>query len=1221
MPSWTREQEAAIYLRNADMLVSAAAGSGKTAVLVERIIKIVVHQRVPIQSILVVTYTNAAAGEMRERIEVAVSKAIETEADPELKAFLIDQLRVLNRASIKTFHAFCMDIIRSHFQKISIDPSFRMLNEMERTILIEEAIDAVFESAYESSEASFIYLVEAYSGNREDQRLRDMIKQIYRFVMSQPYPMKWLEYQVEAYEQEAHPLRKIWEKILLEQARTKVEGAFELLEEGLEICEMPGGPLPYKETLLSDYAQFKRIDEAIALENVKALEAAILNFSFTRLKSIKKDEKASMDEALVETVKTQIRDKLLKKNIYESLAMPFREKTLDRYFEEFERLAPALRTLKELVEAFDANFMALKNSKNVLDFNDLEHYAIKVLEDDAIAKTYQNQFEYIFVDEYQDASSIQETILTRIKRSNNIFMVGDVKQSIYKFRLAEPALFLEKFRTYAPYDQVLKQYKVENVHELNPKLEGMHAIRIDLKKNFRTRTEILETVNKLFSNMMSERLGEITYDDSAHLVGGAKFEALEGPAVSVKVISKKPLNSEGLGEIEVPLEEDSLTEMDEVSLGNLKTDEIEARTIAREIKRIIGTPIYFPKTQMWRTCSYKDIVILIRSFRSWQETFDSVFSEEGVPFYAESNSGYFDTLEIRLMMDYLKILDNPYQDISLMAVLRSPMYRFTIDELIYMRQLGTGDQYFYDQLNYFIDLEDDGNPNEVLKEKVRFFLNQLEAIRKFATYNPIDDVILKILQETQFFNYVSVMPGGVARQANLKLLIERATQFKNSKIVSLTLFVQFYEQLSKNSGDMGVASSIGETDDVVRLMSIHKSKGLEFPVVMVAGLGRKFNLMDTHGDLIMHKHIGMGLSYVDVSLRAKSASLVQLLLKEQLKVETLSEEMRVLYVALTRPVDRLYLFGTVADAEKRFAKWQRGCSYYNLFTAGGFIDWILSVNPKACDIIDPSTLISIEQASSQSNQKSIEKWINLKQQAMLEKDRVQDSERDAAQNSALDREIGDRVPDEAGVFERLNTLLPAFEQTYEPQKIAVSDLKKKEFAFNAPVLIQTPQFLLEELPLTPAEKGTAMHKVLEKIDFTQVYTEATLQKFISELVTSRFLTEQEFKAIEISKIGQFLSSELGIRIRNERHFKETPFVVKVNEQLVQGIIDLYLETDEGIILIDYKTDFVGDCDLQKVANQYRIQLDAYKMALESILNKPVIQKVIVFLNYNRAVEI
>lgn len=1211
MPSWTREQEAAIYLRNADMLVSAAAGSGKTAVLVERIIQIVVHQRVPIQNILVVTYTNAAAGEMRERIEVAVSKAIEAEADQDLKAFLIDQLRVLNRASIKTFHAFCMDIIRSHFQKINIDPSFRMLNETERIILIEEAIDSAFEKAYESSKEPFIYLVEAYSGNREDQKLRDMIKQIYRFVMSQPYPMKWLEHQVDAYEQEDHPLRKIWEKLLLEQAKIKVEGAFELIEEGLEICESPSGPRPYKETLLSDYAQFKKIDEAIALENVKQLEMAILNFSFVRLKSIKKDEKALLDETLVETVKTQIRDKLLKKSIYESLVAPFKEKTIDRYFEEFERLGSALGSLKELVEAFDTNFMALKNSKNVLDFNDLEHYAIKILEDNAIAETYQKQFQYIFVDEYQDASSIQETILTRIKSPNNLFMVGDVKQSIYKFRLAEPALFLEKFRRYDQYDQILKRFEVETVHELNPKLTGAQQIRIDLKKNFRTRTEILETVNSLFSNMMSERLGEITYDDSAQLIGGAAFEAIEGPAVSVKVISKKPLSSGWQNETDDQGEDDSLMDTDELSLGNLKTDEIEARTIARQIKAIIGTPIYFPKLQLWKPCTYKDIVILIRSFRSWQETFDSVFSEEGVPFYAESNSGYFDTLEIRLMIDYLKILDNPYQDISLMAVLRSPMYRFTIDELIYMRQQGTTGTYFYDQLRHIsAQGDDDENSNELLKQKVTFFLNQLEAIRKFATYNPIDDVILKILQDTQFLNYVSVMPGGVSRQANLKLLIERATQFKNSKIVSLTLFVQFYEQLSKNSGDMGVASSIGEADDVVRLMSIHKSKGLEFPVVMVAGLGRKFNLMDTHGDLIMHKHIGIGLSYVDVPIRAKSASLVQWLLKEQLKIETLSEEMRVLYVALTRPVDRLYLFATVADAEKRFVKWQRGCSYYNLLTAGGFIDWILSVDPQKCDIIDPTTLMSIEQASSQSNQMSIEKWLTLRQQALKE-DYVQDH-------------MQGQIKDEIGsseVLKDLNTPLPALEQVYEPQKIAVSDLKKKEFVFKAPTLTQTPQFLLEEIPLTPAEKGTAMHKVLEKIDFTQVYTEESLLNFVKKLVEARFLTDQEFKAIELSKISQFLSSELGIRIRNERHFKEMPFVMKVNEQLIQGIIDLYLETDTGLVLIDYKTDFVKEGELQNVANQYRIQLDAYKMALESILNKPVVEKVIVFLNHNKAIGI
>lgn len=1188
MPSWTRDQEAAIYLRNADMLVSAAAGSGKTAVLVERIIQIVINQRVPIQNILVVTYTNAAAGEMRERIEGAISKAIETESDESLKAFLIDQLRVLNRASIKTFHAFCMDIIRRHFQKVNIDPSFRMINETERAILIEEAIDLAFENAYEANSEDFIYVVEAYSGNREDQKLREMVKQIYRFIMSQPYPFKWLEDQVTAYTDESHPLRQVWNKLFIAQAKVKIEGAFELIEEGLEICQLPGGPLPYRETLLSDYNQFKRIDDAILSENVKAVEESILSFSFERLKAIKKDEKANMDEALIETVKTQIRDKLLKKSIYESLSAPFKEKSLERYTQEIEKLSKALNALKALVVAFDEVFMALKNSKNVLDFNDLEHYAIKILEDDVIAETYQSQFEFLFVDEYQDASSIQETILRRIKGVNNLFMVGDVKQSIYKFRLAEPALFLEKFKTFSQYDQVLEKYDVETVYELNEKLQGPQQIRIDLKKNFRTRTEILDEVNTLFSNMMSERLGEINYDASAHLVGGASFDEAHGPSVSLKVISKKAMGSEwneNMSDGDLALDDESNDDLDDLSLGNLKTDEIEARTIARQIKAIIGKPVFFPKEQVWRPCRFKDIVILIRSFRSWQETFDSVFAEEGVPFYAESNAGYFDTLEIRLMMDYLKILDNPYQDLSIMSVLRSPMYRFTIDELIFIRNHYQSEVYFYDQLKLATSHD---AISEALRNKINLFLTQLETIRKFASYNPIDELILKILKDTQFLNYVSVMPGGVSRQANLKLLIERATQFKNSKIVSLTLFVQFYEQLSKTSGDMGVASSIGEADDVVRLMSIHKSKGLEFPVVMVAGLGRKFNLMDTHGDLIMHKHIGMGLSYVDVEMRAKSTSWVQYLLKEQLKLETLSEEMRVLYVALTRPVDQLYLFATIPDAEKRIAKWQRGCSYYNLLTAGGFIDWIMSVNPEKCEIIDPATLMALEASEALSNEKSKERW-------------------------SLTFET---APVDSPVYHVLNKAIPRLNQSYKPQKIAVSDLKKKDERFKAPVMTQTPKFLMGEVELTPAEKGTAMHKVLEKLDLAQEYTLENLDVFIKSLVTARFLTEQEAKGIEIPKISQFLKSELGIRIRQERHFKETPFVIKVEDQLIQGIIDLYLETDQGLVLIDYKTDYVAESDLQNVANRYKIQLDAYEMALESILNKPVVEKVIVFLNHN-----
>ncbi len=1201
MTRWTREQAAAIQLRGADILVSAAAGSGKTAVLVERIIQIVTVERVPILNLLVVTYTNAAAGEMRERIEAAISSAIETAVDESLKGFLIEQLKVLNRASIKTFHAFCMEVIRGHFQSIGVDPSFRMLNETERSILIEEAIDETFESFYEKASDAFLYLVEGYSGNREDLKLREMIKAVYRFVLSQPYPMKWLQAQMEAYETEDHPMRTLWEQTLLAQMTAKIEGAYEVLEEAMEICSMPGGPLPYLETLKSDYEKFNVLEEAVESGSLSRVEEAIKGFSFDRIKTIKKADRETLDEELVESVKTELRDKLIKKGVFESIAAPFKEKNYLRYMAEIDSQKDAVREIIELTGAFEAAFKEKKQAKNVLDFNDLEHFAIQILEDGAIANTYRNQFKYIFVDEYQDASSIQETIIGQIKSENNLFMVGDVKQSIYKFRLAEPAIFLSKYKSFSKYDDVLQAEQVEDALALNNCLNGARQIRIDLKKNFRTRSDILETVNRFFENVMTERLGEVAYDDAAHLVSGTVFEEAVGAAVEVNVITKKPYVTESTEEAEEGDVDVSSYGEDNVALTleMLKTDEVEARSIAAKIKEVVGSPVYSPKTGEWRPCRYKDIVILIRSFRAWQQTFDSVFSEEGIPFYAESNSGYFDTLEIRWMMDFLKVIDNPYQDLELLAIMRSPMFGFSIEELIEIKNRGIEKRYFYEKLKG-VAAEESSEihsgiiERESLEVRLKAFVDLLESLRAQSTYTAIDELILEIFRCTKIDRYVSVMPGGASRLANLNLLVERATQFKNSKIVNLTLFVQFYEQLSKSSGDMGVASSIAEADDVVRLMSIHKSKGLEFPVVMVAGLGRKFNLMDTHGDLILHKEMGLGLSYVDVEKRVKSNSLVQWVIKETMKTETLSEEMRVLYVALTRPVDRIYLFGTVSDASKRMGKWKRGSSYYNLFTGMNFMDWIMCSDAFAARIIEPTDLMNQEIRQISQSQRRVETWLSWQE---IEADEI--------------RELK-----ESAVFKRFNQITWEHELEYKPQKISVTELKRQSQIFHPPALIEMPAFMAGEVTMTAADRGTVMHKVLEHLDFHMSYDDDTLKIFIDQLMEKRFLTEQEVRGIDRRKIIQFLESDLGIKLKTTRHHKETPFVLNHDGQLIQGVIDLYLETEEGLVLVDYKTDFIGRDELQKVADRYKIQLDAYEEALSKISGKAVIEKMIVFLNHN-----
>lgn len=1172
MANWTLEQQAAIDLRNTNILVSAAAGSGKTAVLVERITRLILNKETEVDRILVVTYTNAAAGEMRSRIEEALAEAIEShEADG---IALHDQIKLLNRANIKTFHAFCLDIIRNHFQSVNLDPNFRLTRDTDRLILIEQALDEVLETSYEEPTQNFENIVEAFSGNRNDEKLRLMIKQLYNFILSQPYPVKWLEYQMEAYSNTDHPLRTLWEKILLEQISDKIEGAIQLLQKASELCLEPGGPEPYIPTFTSEIQMFKRLAESAQI-GLKALEMTMTGAKFERIASIKKNERELYDEALIIEVKDVIRDKMVKKQIFEGMKKFFDYKKVDRYESEMPALSEMLKELCRLTLAFEERFSELKRSKNLMDFNDLEHFAIKILEDPRICEVYRDKLDYIFVDEYQDSSAIQETIVKRIKRKNNLFMVGDVKQSIYKFRLADPELFIEKYKSYTHFDALIEDIDDSDlvIKKLNLKLtqdDSEQFIRIDLKNNFRTRTDILDQVNTVFEQIMSEKLGDVAYDHTAKLYGKMHFEETGGPYVEVNILSKKPLDDEA---------------EDDDAENEMRTDELEARAIANKIKAMIGTTLYFPKEKVSRGCRYKDIVVLLRSSKSWTPTFEHVFMEEGVPLYADSQTGYFDALEIKMLVELLKIIDNPLQDLPLLTVLRSPVVGLEVEEIAKLKILTVGTHFYYYKCKRVVE---DSNIEFSSKLRLEEFLMQLEDWRDKARYLPLDELIWDVMQTSGYFNYVIAMPGGVARQANLKLLVDRATDLKNSRLFTLSHFINFIDQMTSTSGDMGVASSIGEDEDVVRLMSIHKSKGLEFPVVILSGLGRKFNLMDTYGDLILHKNLGVGLSHVDLNLRVKSKSLPQFVLKEEMKRETLSEEMRVLYVGLTRAVDRMILFATVNDLSAKSSAWEREINYYALYSSGGFVDWIMPA-------MGTNGAVTIN-GGSETNLVQTEKKVEHNQITRYE----------------FWEKIKEAIPGTLKVDEaiemRLSYELPQIDKNFKPLKVSVSEKKRAmdDSVYSAPELSAIPVFLKSEQPLSSMEKGTAMHKVLERIDLRVEHSLETVKIVIENLRKSNILSEKEGEHISAQKILSFLNNEMGIRLRQSINIhKERPFVLMDDEQLVQGVIDLYFEEEDGFVLIDYKTDHVGKKTLSELSDRYGIQLQYYKKAIETLSNKSV----------------
>ena len=1198
MAKWTFEQQAAIELRGANLLISAAAGSGKTAVLVERIIRLVLSREAQIHKLLIVTYTNAAASEMRGRIEAALSKAIEMNEND--AAYLNEQIKLLNRASIKTFHAFCLDIIRSNFQKIECDPNFKLMGDPERVIMVRQAITEVFEGQYEQGNLDFLTLVDAYSGNRNDDRLMEMILDIHRFIQSQPYPEKWLSECIDAYSDEAHSLRHRWIELLHTHFVDRLRSAIDLLNDAIELCMLPNGPVAYIPTLEADIRGLERLIESS--DDFVKFGEAVTAFKFDRIASIKKEEKALYDEALIAEVKDGIRDKIVKKQVFEGIKKFFDYKSASRFKDEISMLQDNVAQLCALTIAFTERYQILKNKKNLMDFNDLEHFAIKILDDTIIAGQIRAKFDYIFVDEYQDSSAIQEHIVNAICRDDNVFMVGDVKQSIYKFRLADPELFIDKYKRFTMLDSLLTEDEKNErdeqgtavfdklVASINQRVSG-HEIRIDLKRNFRTRDTILHSVNRVFEAIMSEKLGEIDYDEAAKLYPGMPFESSDAFSFEINVISKQGLSS---ASDEEPDEMDEDEDSD--AFTALKTEELEAIAISGKIKELIGTPIYDPKEGHFKPCDYRDIVVLLRSSKSWTPTFEQVFINEGIPLYADSQSGYFDTLEIKLIMALLQIVDNPLQDVPLLTLLRSPLVGLSLEEILQVKMIDPERTHYY--LKCVKALEQ-LSEKDTLREKLHRFLTVLESLRERSTYMPLDAFLWHAMQQSDFFYYVSAMPGGVSRQANLKLLIDRATALKSSRIVSLGHFIDFVDNMSVGSGDYGVASVIGEADNVVRLMSIHKSKGLEFPVVMLGGLGRKFNFMDATGDLVMHKKLGIGLTKVDLSLRAKSKTLPQFAIREQIRLETLSEEMRVLYVGLTRPVDRIILFATVSNHEASERKWARGISHLSLTGASGFIDWIMPVlgNDEniRVNVISVDDLMMNALDEGQTTRHKADRWVTI-------------AERHA--------------PDEAlnldeSISRRLSYVPICDSVVYKPIKVSVTEKTKNDAAaFN---LYDLPKFMQGEKRPGAADIGTAMHTVLERLDFEMSSDLETIGQYVDDLTKTNILGESEAAEIDLQKVKTYLESDFLCRARKSAGIhRETPFVIKMDGQLVQGIIDLYFEEDDGLILVDYKTDRLSGRPVADLAQKYVAQLEIYEKALVKLTQKTVKEKYIYFMDQNIA---
>ena len=1194
--AFTKEQQQVIDLRGRNILVSAAAGSGKTAVLVERIITRLTKDVPPldVDRLLIVTFTEAAASEMKERIHDAIEKALEDDPD---NVHLQRQSTLIHQAQIMTIHKFCLSVIRDYFHTIDLDPGFRVAEEGELKLLKRDVVEAVLETAYQEGNEAYIRFVESFAAGKDDRKLEELILQLYELSRSHPDPKEWLESCVKQYdiasveEMETQP----FVQEIMNEIQQYLQEMIELLEFGMKLCAQEDGPKVYEGTLSSDSLQLRRLQEA---KSFAQMQQAIEKVQWDKLVA---NRDKTVSERKISQVKN-IRDEV--KGMVKTIAQQYFYDDVSNLQKDISASKEHMETLTGLVQTFAIAFSEEKKRKNLIDFNDMEQYALQILTDkkgkefvpSAVAESYQMKFEEVMIDEYQDSNLVQEAILTSVSRVSkgeyNVFMVGDVKQSIYRFRLSRPDLFMEKFNTYS--------------------LTDSKTQRVDLHKNFRSRREVLVSTNFVFQQIMTKPFGGISYDERAALYLGADYEEKAGNETELLLLDAQGYRAE-------------------------ERVELEAQAVAMRIKELMAShSVLDKKTGKYRSMRYSDIVILSRSLKGWTDVFGEVLNQEGIPTYTGSKEGYFGTREVQLVLNYLKILDNPRQDIPFAAVLTSMFADISSEELAIIQSNAEG-KTLYERVCHYAE----NGESEKLKRRLENFLQTYHGFRKRVSYTAIHMLLWELFEETGYGDYTAALPAGEQRAANLEMLIEKAVAFEGTSYKGLFNFVRYIEQLQKYDVDYGEANLMDEQTDVVCLMSIHKS--LEFPIVFVTGMGKAFNMQDTRGSIVVHPEMGIGIDRVDAALRVKSPTLIKKAMQQKVQRESTAEELRVLYVAMTRAKEKLILTGSATNLERDLDKLaalsgrqQIILPYYSLTGAGKYMDWLLaSLYRNRCF----ANLLEQYQMEPPYSNRLYDASLPI---------RVRRIDIFELFESELEEDFQERVTKE--ILKRWDTKLTYNEEmkqnieeqfTYEypekenrivKQKLSVSELKKRaymeeegeEVFREEEVIPLLPKFLQEEETLTGASKGTAYHKLLEVLDFTKEYDMQSLQEAIQSNREKGFLTEEMANCISPEEILTFLQSAIGQRVqqacRRGQYVAEQPFVVGVDASqiypeldsdeivLVQGIIDVYFEEDGELVVLDYKTDKVFR--LEDLTQRYRAQLDYYGEALERLTGKPVKQKMI-----------
>ena len=1106
---------------------------------------------------------------MRERILNRLYEQIDK--DP-LNLRLRKQVVLLNKASICTIDSFCLEILKNNFFEIDVSSNFRIADSIELELLKQEALEDIFEELYLKNDKDFEELIKLYASYKDDEKLKEIILKIHNFIQSAPFPREWLEEKIKIFnpEKTGNFSQTIWGKIILNNFKDEIENAMQILKD----CKIHLDQIAE----LSKYSIIIEDDIRIITELKNSLDNWDLAYEFANTLKFKT---WPTDKKIVNNLKDEIksiRDNV-KKRLNTAISQTFLYNTKEA-IDDCRQMYSILEKIKEVTIKFEEKFEEKKSTKNVMDFSDIEHKALEILlkkdekgvyQKTEVAKKYEKRFEEIAIDEYQDSNLVQEYILTSISNNKNIFMVGDVKQSIYRFRQAKPELFLEKYEKYCEM----------------PDEKGQ---KIKLFKNFRSRKNILDVTNIVFQNIMSREFGEIEYNESEYLYLGANYEE---PVDQIKYAGNAEIDIINLAE------ETFTEEREEEQTEILEKTEIEAKYVAKRIKTLIDSKFkVYDKNFGYRDIKYKDIVILLRATTGVANIFEKELSNLNIPVFSDQADNYLESIEIKTMIALLKIIDNPYRDIALVTVMRSMIGDFTDNELIEIR-LAKNDGSYYECIKEAINSD---NVKQETKEKLKIFLEKLEKWRKEEKYYHLDEFIQKLYDQTDYYNYVRLMPNGKIRKANLRMLLDKAKDYEKISFKGLFNFIRYIEKVKNSNSDMQSAKVIGENEDVVRIMSIHKSKGLEFPVAIISQTNKKFNQRDLTESILMHQELGFGMQYINYDRKIEYTTASKEAVKIKIREESIAEEMRILYVGLTRAKEKLIITGVENDLEKSINQKEELIKIYE--KENGKINHLLL--KKFQSYLEWLELVYL-------GNDNIEKYITLNKidkKEVLDGDTQEEKEENIFEESEEER------------IKKINDILN-WEYKYKEivnlqSKMSVT--KIKELKQTNPISEKhaeiKPKFMIDQTIINATQKGTIIHLILQKLDFKKEYTKEDVIKFIESMCYKNQITENEKKAINIEKIYKILKSEFFSKIRDAKEIKkESPFYTYVNTKdvyditeseniLVQGIIDLYyIDKNDRLILVDYKTDYTEDGE--DLVEKYKVQLDLYKKALEESLNRRV----------------